>query len=449
MQIRKLLTLTTLLALGLGFGAPALAEPDEPQAKKVIYFICDGMGISQVTLGRLASQRMGRPYHFDRIPSVGLASTRSRDSYVTDSAAAGTALATGVKTNNWSVGQDAEGQPLETLIDVAHRSGWATGVLTNTRVTHATPAAFTAHVWHRNEEAAIARQQAAKGYPDLLIGGGARFFGERERAQFQANGFEVVTDVADLATVKGPKVAGLIAGSHLPYRIDADEGTPPLKDLTARAVELLEAQGKPFFLLVEAGKIDHAGHDHDAAAMIHEQLDMNEALGWALNYQQEHPDTLVVITSDHATGALGITEVSEIVRLTRSGSSAAEIMKRVGKLEPAARAEAIKAEVLRAHAEVELEDWEIDEVMLHDDKYYQAMALGHAISRRLGVSFYDLDFQHERLKGTHGHDGGMVGVYAAGVQAGRFGGIYENTEVPVRIAEIAGLPRPGKVLQQK
>lgn len=447
MQTRKLLSLITLLALGVG--APAWAEPDEPQAKQVIFFIGDGMGISQVTLGRLVAQRLGQPYSFDRVAATGLASTRSYDTLVTDSAAAGTALATGVKTNNWTIGEDPSGQPLQTLIDVAHDAGWATGVLTNTRITHATPAAFTAHVWHRNEEAAIARQQAASSYPDVLIGGGARYFGEQERAQLAAHGYQVVTDAAGLAEAKGPKVAGLLAGSHLPYRIDAPADQPTLAQLTARAVELLEGQGKSFFLMVEAGKIDHAGHDHDAAAMIHEQLDMAGALGWALRYQQEHPETLVVVTSDHATGALGITECSELVRLTRARSSAAAIMKRVHALDRDAWPEAIKREVLKAHAEVELEDWEVEQIMAHDDEYWEVMALGHAISTRLGISFYDLDFQHERLKGTHGHNGAMVGVFATGPQAERFVGIYENTEIPVRIAEIAGLPRPGKVLQQK
>jgi alkaline phosphatase len=444
-------TLCTLTLFALA-AAPAQANPDEDaQATKVIYFIGDGMGISQVTLGRLAAQRLGQTYHFDRVPAIGLASTTSSNSPVTDSAAAGTALATGVKTKNWSVGRDADGQALETLIDVAHRAGWATGLLTTTRLTHATPAAFAAHVWHRNEEAAIARQMATKGYPDLLIGGGARMFGEAERAQLSANGYQVITDLAALAEAKGAKVAGLLSSSHLPFAIDREEGHPSLKELTAKSVELLEAQGKGFMLMVEAGRIDHAGHAHDAAALIHEQLDMDAALGWALDYQREHPETLIVVTSDHATGALAISEQLQLVRLIRARASVEAIMKRIRKsgLSREQWAPLIKKEVLSNYSEVELEDWEIEELLAHDDKYFEAMGLGHAIAARFGVSWYDLEWQHENLKGTHGHNGGMVGVYAAGPQASRFVGIYENTEIPLRIAEIAGLPRPGKVLQHK
>ncbi len=430
-------------ALLLAFTALPLsvARADDdgaPRPRSVIYFIGDGMGPAQVTLGRLGAQERGAGYHLDRFTEVGLASTRSADYVVTDSAAAATALASGVKTDNQKIGLDPQGRARETILEVAHRSGFATGLLTTTRITHATPAAFAAHVPHRNQEKDIAAQLAARSFPEVLIGGGAALFDDAARADLAARGYEVALDYASLDAAKGPRVAALPAPSHLPYAVDG--GRPSLGALTQRAVGLLETQAKPFFLMVEGGRIDHACHQHDAIGALHDQLDFDGAIGWALDYARQRGDVLIVVTADHATGDLGITEVANVPGLLAATASTDALIAR------APGGEALRTAVAEATG-VTLTDADLATVAEREGKYWGRTALGHAVSRHLGVTWYDLHYQEDVLTNTHGHDGVEVPVYAFGPGAARFRGTYENVEIPRRIAALLGLPEIGRVVE--
>jgi len=461
--------------LALSSVVPALAQ-EAPQPKSVILLIGDGMGASQVTLGRLAAKQLGQPYHFDRFAVTGLSATRSANSVVTDSAAGATALSTGVRTNNWTVGMDAEGAPRETLLEVAHRQGYRTGVVTNTRVTHATPAAFVAHAPHRNQEGKISTQEVngmvRAGFPQVLIGGGLKHFNDKERAALSEAGYAVVTDPAQLEAAEGPKLAAFLGKSHLPYRIDRPEGTPPLARLTQKAVETLAAGGEPFALVVEGGRIDHAGHAHDAASMVHEQLDFDAAVGWVLDYATAHPEVLVVVTADHATGAMGISETTDLEGLLSVKASSDALLAgtkplsaalkralpQLDRSDAAGRASLFR-ELHEAGLLVELErnlvsscgvtlsDDEVLEVFGDSSPYWQGMALGHVLSHRRGIYFYDPHEQETRLTGTHGHDGGAVPVFAHGPGAQAFGGLYDNREIPLKICALLGLPAPGATLE--
>jgi len=433
--------LTLLLGLGLSAGGAAAQEGEERPS--VIYFIGDGMGVSQISLGRLAARRLGQGYAFDRFPVTGLASTRSADNVVTDSAAGATALAAGVKTTNWSVGVDPEGRPVEGILEVAARSGYKTGVLTTARLTHATPAGFTTHVWHRLDEAEIAAAQVRGFTPDVFVGGGGRYFGPDLRDALQADGYEVVDDATGLRAASAPKLAGFLARSHLPYAIDREESAPSLAELTATTVRTLAAQG-PFVLMVEAGRVDHACHVHDAGAMVHEQLDAARALDWILDYAESEGDVLVVVTADHATGGLAISEDTNIVGLLRGGASVGELLHEVPEEDDLAR---LREVVFETYAEVELSPEELGRLDDHMGGFWRAMALGHMISSRFGVHWYDLEDAHGQ-KGTHAHDGAAVPVFAAGPGAERFSGLYENSEIPRRICEVTGLPAPGEVLDR-
>ncbi len=427
----RLTAIHAALALLLAAAPAAAQEEHRPaRARSVIYFIGDGMGPAQVTLGRLGAKARGVSYNFDRFEAVGLAATASADYPVTDSAAAGTALASGIKTNNQFIGMDPAGRPRETVLEVAHRSGFRTGLVTTTRITHATPAAFAAHVPHRDQEAEIAAQLAARSFPEVLIGGGARLFDEARRATLAQQGYTLIEDWEALAQVRAPRVAALLAKSHLPYAVDG--GRPPLRELTRRAVELLAPEGEPFFLMVEGGRIDHACHQHDAIGAIHDQLDFDDAIGWALDLAQQRRDLLVVVTADHCTGSLGITEIADIPGLLAAKASTDAMI---------AQKDLVAA--VKAATGFELTAEELATIREREGTYWGRTALGHLVSRRYGISWYDLHFQEDHLTNTHGHDGAHVPVFAFGPGAASFRGTYENNQVPRKIAATLGLPPIG------
>lgn len=452
---------TALLALALACGCSAQDTPKPEGGKEpdrrpsVIFFIGDGMGLSQLTLGRVGSQELKRPYHFDRFTTIGLASTRSANWVVTDSAAAATALASGIKTNNQTVGMSVDGKPVQTILEAAHAEGYATGLVTTTRITHATPACFVAHVSERDDEGPIAEQLLAcattQGYPEVFIGGGRRYFKEPARAELEKAGYAVVTDPMALGAAKGTKLAGLLADSHYPFAIERPQGAPDLAALTAKAVELLAATGKPFFLMVEGGRIDHAAHQHDAPACLRDQLDLDGAIGWALDRVAADPKKLLVLcTADHATGDLGISETVKLDGLLAVKASTDGMVK--DKLDPRdAGAMADFVGTVKAATGLELTPEELALIWREPpNSYWARTALGHVVSARLGVHFYDPVMQEREHTNTHGHDGAMVGVYASGVGHERFGGIYENNIIPQKIAELMGfrlrdaVPAPGQ-----
>lgn len=467
----------TLLALSTLLAAPLLAQDaPAPRKRSVIFFIGDGMGVSQVTLGRLAAQELDQPYQLDRFKVTGLADTRSANSVVTDSAAAATALATGLRTDNWKVGMTPDEAWHQTVLELAHVHGYRTGVVTTTRLTHATPAGFTAHVKHRNLEREIAAQQVRgmveRGFPHVLLGGGKRYLTDELLNTVREVGYAVVTEPGELMAAEGERLVGVISTSHVPWRIDRVEGMPTLAQLTEKAVTTLAQGAAPFAVMVEGGRIDHAGHSHDAASMVHEQLDLDAAVGWALDYAEAHPEALVVVTADHATGALGISERSEVAALLASKASSESLLEGTKELTAAlkrlvpelleadADTRALKLRELRAGDllkgfedrvakayDLALTDEELLEVFGDGDPYWQEMALGHVLSQRRGCFFYPLHEAHTQLTGTHGHDGGAVPVFAFGPGAAAFGGLYENRQIPLKIAEVLGLPKPGATVE--
>lgn len=442
----RLSALSVVLALACGCTAGAQEAPKggkEPDRRpSVIFFIGDGMGLSQLTLGRAASQELKRPYHFDRFQTVGLAGTRSANWVVTDSAAAATALASGIKTNNQTVGMSVDGKPVQTILEAAHAEGYATGLVTTTRITHATPACFVAHVSERDDEGPIAEQLlgcAKQGYPQVFIGGGRRYFKEPARAELEKAGYAVVTDPMQLGEAKGDKLAALLADSHYPFAIERPQGAPDLAALTAKAVEVLSSSGHPFFLMVEGGRIDHAAHQHDAPACLRDQLDLDGAIGWALDRAGEKDaNLLVVCTADHATGDLGISETVKLDGLLAVKASTDGMIK--DKLDPKdAAAMADFVGTVKAATGLELTPEELALIWREPpNSYWARTALGHVVSARLGVHFYDPVMQEREHTNTHGHDGAMVGIYASGVGHERFGGIMENNVIPQRIAEVMG-----------
>lgn len=294
-------------------GAPLAPVVGAP--RNVVLVIGDGMGLSQVSAGRLAN---GGALNLDRFPVTGLVDTTSASGAITDSAAGATAYATGVRTHNGLVGVDATGEPVETLVEWAAGRGMATGLVATSRITHATPASFAAHVPDRGAEEAIATQMA-EAPVDLMIGGGRDRFAPESRsdgtdllAVLQASGRAVVTGLDDARSASLPLVALLdekaLAG--------APRRGPVLADAAALAVEKLASDPDGFFLMVEGSQIDWAGHVNHVPWLVEEVLDLDRALAPILAFAEARGDTLVLVTADHETGGLALKHAEAGERVT-------------------------------------------------------------------------------------------------------------------------------------
>ena len=306
----------------------ARAEP----APGAVLFIGDGMGPAYVTVTRVARGGSRGTLRIDGLPYTALSRTYSADSPVTDSAAAATAMACGQKTVNGVLGEDAsaiyarqDGARLESIAVWAKKRGMRVGLVTTTTVTHATPAAFYASEKDRENEAGIAKQAVASGI-DLLLGGGRKFFPDELRTQARTGGWTVVETAGDLRAIAGldRHVLGLFAEGHLPYqpeielaRKDAEGGSPAgsgapgardvptLPEMTRWAIDRLKGSGQPFFLMVEGGRIDHAGHANWARTLVDETAAFDEAVGIAVD-GLDPKTALVLVTADHETGGLAL-----------------------------------------------------------------------------------------------------------------------------------------------
>ncbi|WP_412063674.1 alkaline phosphatase [Rubrivirga sp. IMCC45206] len=320
-MIRRLPLLLLALALGACSAAPTAQAPAPPPAadappKNVILMIADGFGPASATLGAAAK---GAPLAFDSL-LVGAVETSASDSRVTDSAASATAYACGIKTYNGAIGMTDARRPCRTVLEMAEAAGLATGLVATSRITHATPASFAAHVEARGQEVEIARQLALSDV-DLLVGGGRTFFvddaadaetGARLAPlvdQMRDRGWAVATDRTGYDAISALPAAAFLADSHLAYEIDRD-GTdqPSLAEMTTRALDLLAAspagRERGFFVMIEGSRIDHAGHGNDPAAHLGDILAYDAAVEAALAWAAADGNTLVVSTADHETGGM-------------------------------------------------------------------------------------------------------------------------------------------------
>ncbi len=328
------------------------AAADSSAPKNVIMIIGDGMGPEQIgflmTYARQAPNSIFKDgkTSFDRIMdnggTLGLSLTNAHNVLVTDSAASGSQLATGVYSGSEMVGLDHNGDPVPTVLEKAKAVGKSAGLISDTRVTHATPAAFAAHQAHRDMENAIAEDMLASG-ADVLLGGGLRHWIPKEAntkdsavrkeleemtkgavrikskrkdsinllAQAKAGGYDLAFTKAQMEKADG-KLLGLFSYSAMPDAIqvsnamdDASRTIPTLKEMSAKAIDLLSKNEKGFFLMVEAGLIDWAAHYNDAGLMLHEMLRVNEAIDYVLDWAKDRDDTLIIVTADHTTGGFG------------------------------------------------------------------------------------------------------------------------------------------------
>lgn len=273
--------------------------------KNIILLIGDGMGDAHVYAAMSVSQRQ---LYMEQFPYTGFSITNSANDYVTDSGAGGTAIACGVKTNNGMIGMTPDSTIAPSIIDIVHKQGMATGVVSTSSVTHATPASFVAHNVSRNNYEAIATDYL-KGTIDVFIGGGQNNFRKRQDGKdltvdLESQGFDVVYTIDEMKASNSTKIAGLLAEGHMPT---VQEGrTGALEAMTWKAIETLSKDKDGFFLMVEGSQIDWGGHANDAEYTITETLDFDQAVGAAFEFARMDGRTLVIVTADHETGGLTI-----------------------------------------------------------------------------------------------------------------------------------------------
>ena len=301
---------------------PALALPSDstasppdtastPRVQNVVLFIGDGMGLSMLaTVDALSERRLAMP----QMPVTGLVRTNSLSSLISDSGAGATAFATGFKTTNGTIGMTPDGQARQTLLEAAAEAGFATGVVTTSYLTDATPAAFIAHTPSRDNYAAIARQMVASG-TDVLLGGTVAAFTDSLRRAAQQRGFSVSDSLARL-TAAPPSADSTSRWLGLfperAGRFDKMHG-PPLAETTAAALRKLRQRGERFFLVAEQEGTDAAGHLNrlpDARRYLRE---LDRAVEHAIRFaaRPETGRTLILVTADHDTGGLSITDTDE------------------------------------------------------------------------------------------------------------------------------------------
>ena len=276
---------------------------EPPKAMNVIYFIGDGTALPQVYAGMLATRQ---ELVFPKFPYIGVVDTHSASNDITDSAAGGTALASDHKTNNAMIGVNPDTIPVKTLLEVFAEQGKETGIVVTSYVTHATPASFYAKVPHRKQYEDIAVQMAENPYLNLIIGGGMKHFNQRKDSINLIERMEnelgwIVYDKLDNIDVTCKKYAVLADDGHMPPAAKRGDFLPRA---VKTALNTLDDAENGFFLMVEGSQIDFACHGNDSAWMVDEVVDFSQAIQIALDYAEEHGNTLVVVTADHETGGL-------------------------------------------------------------------------------------------------------------------------------------------------
>ncbi len=327
MRLLSLLLSIAVLSLGVGCGQASKTSATDPKyvfenpsphksvvlpeevefssaPKNIILLIGDGMGVTQIYSAMTANQDN---LNLKQMKHIGFSQTQSADNYITDSAAGGTAIATGQRVNNGTVAMDENGNPIKSILYLSEENNKATGLVSTSAITHATPASFIAHQPSREMYEAIAADFVGSGI-DIFIGGGRNNFAKRKDGrnlleELQNLSYKVFNSLEEAASEDSAPMAILTADEHNPSYPERGDMLP---DATNKAIEVLKNNENGFFLMVEGSRIDWGGHANNISEVVLETLDFDRAIGVALAFAAENKETLVIVTADHETGGLTI-----------------------------------------------------------------------------------------------------------------------------------------------
>lgn len=279
--------------------------------KNIIIMIGDGMGVSDVSLSVITNPLSV----FKEFSITGFSITCSADKLITDSAAGGTAIACGESTNNGSIGVDKQGESIPSVFDLAKQKKLSTGIVVTCDITNATPAAFLGHTPDRRNNELIAEQIAAS-ETDIIIGGGRQYFipeslgGKRKDSKnllvrLKGEGYNVFDSFNALSNSDSKKYFALFEAEDLKA---ADKRNYSLATLTQKALDGLTHNEHGFVLMVEGSQIDHGGHENNQQYLISEQNDFEKAVKTAFDFAKTNKETLILVTADHETGGVAITD---------------------------------------------------------------------------------------------------------------------------------------------
>lgn len=479
---RRFFTRSGLLA-ATSLAAPAVIKAAEPgnarpgqQPRHIIHLVADGMAMATLSMADHLSRAVrGRGLSwmnlYNRPGTVpAYMDVRSLNSIVTDSSASSCAWGSGSRIVNGTVNILPDGTILTPLYTLFGQQGWKRALVTTTEITHATPAGFAASGLKREAAEGIAAQYLERGV-EVLLGGGQKYFDPAKRKDkrdlvpgYKAAGYQVFKTAQDFAAAKNDgKWLGIFANSHLPFTVDWNhtaklkETVPHLAELTRKALAKLEHENH-FIMQVEGGRVDHGAHMCDAVAALYDQIAFDEALDACLDFQKRHPDTLLVITTDHPTGNPGLSGIGSnygfssalFTNVQRVKSSFGEILKRLNVPEPGAaplpKGEAapritedpkVIADVLREATDYQLSAEKaaaFAPFLVRKGKAQFALMnsnvaqLGQLMANHLGIGW----------TGT-AHCSDYVPLVATGPGAERFRGFILNTDVFRHYTQLAGI----------
>ncbi|WP_404451361.1 alkaline phosphatase [Virgibacillus necropolis] len=401
------------------------------KVKNVIVMIGDGMGPAYTTAYRYMqddpfTMQMEKTI-FDK-HFVGMAKTYPEDSEenVTDSAAAATSMAAGIKTYNGAISVDNDKEPVGTVLESAKKNGMATGLVATSQVNHATPAAFGAHDVSRHNYNDIADDYFddminGKHKVDVILGGGTTYFDREDRNlinDFKEDGYNYVTSTEELLENENDQLLGLFAPVGLPKAIDRKESTPSLEDMTTAALEQLSQDKDGFFLMVEGSQIDWAGHANDSVSAMSEMEDFARAFETVIEFAKENGHTQVVLTADHSTGGFSVGRDGAYnfnPEAIKAAERTPEFM-----AQEITDGESVE-DVLAEYVSFDFTDEElasIKEAASKNDFDTLYGAISEVFNNRAGVGFT-----------TSGHTGIDVPVYAYGPKSEVFSGLIDNTDI--------------------
>ncbi len=460
--------LRVLLVMFLATAAvlSADAKKSPKRVKYVFFMIGDGMGINQVYSTNLYNSALGitdQPVNFSAFPVKSIVTTHCTNTLVTDSAAGGTALATGTKTTEGTIGLDADGKPLQTLCEAAKAAGYGAGVVSSVSVDHATPSAFYAHTTYRYNYNDIS-SQLIKSDIDFAAGGGFDYEGDKpyRTADFISEarnaGIGVYLGKEQIEGGIDHSRRAILLGSteinELPLAIDRTDDWASLSDFTSAAIEHLYANYKNgFFLMVEGGRIDHAAHNDDAASNFREINDFAESVELVLEFCRNHPDeSVVLVTSDHDTGGLmmgsGRYEIHPEL-LAGQTCSKNQLTATIEALKNSGRE--VSWEEIKSLLQTSLGLWSVVPVdekqearfkKLYEDVFVtrdgeQEVNWYAANSMLVAEAVTYLDRAAGFAYSFSAHSGSPVGLYVSGARAAEFGTCGDNTDISKVVRRIA------------